>query len=70
MLVPQVGSRGVVDARDTGGGTSLDRAFGIRLPVVIVPGTLITAAALLGLGVKHRCKFVRGRQQVAERRQR
>jgi hypothetical protein len=65
MLVPQVGSRGVVDARDTGGGTSLDRAFGIRLPVVIVPGTLITAAALLGLGVAGRCAGAPGRQEQA-----
>jgi len=33
---------------------SLDRAFGIRLPGVIVAGTLISAAALLGLGLAGR----------------
>jgi hypothetical protein len=33
---------------------SLDRAIGIRLPGVIVAGTLISAAALLGLGLARR----------------
>ncbi|HKC73193.1 MAG TPA: hypothetical protein VKF37_03200 [Chloroflexota bacterium] len=44
---------------------SLDRAFGIRLPGVIVAGTLITAAALLGLGLVGRCAGAPGRQEQA-----
>jgi putative oxidoreductase len=44
---------------------SLDHAFGIRLPGVIVAGTLIAAAALLGLGLAGRCAGAPGRQEQA-----
>jgi hypothetical protein len=42
---------------------SLDRAFGIRLPGVIVAGTLVTAAALLGLGLAGRSAGAAGQQE-------
>ena len=45
---------------------SLDRAFGIRLPGVIVAGTLVTAAALLGLGLAGRWAGAPGRQDQAD----
>jgi hypothetical protein len=47
------------------GRCSLDCAFGIRLPGVIVAGTLITAAALLGLGLAGQSAGAPGRQEQA-----
>jgi hypothetical protein len=44
---------------------SLDRAFGIRLLGVIVAGTLVSIAALLGLGLAHWCAGAPGRQEQA-----
>ena len=44
---------------------SLDRAPGIRLPGVIVAGTLLTAAALLGLGLAGRSAGAPARQEQA-----
>ena len=44
---------------------SLDRTFGICLPGVIVAATLVTAAALLGLGLAGRSAGAPGRQEQA-----